>query len=86
VQLWELTVSKADIEGARRLWDAFYPVNHFFESEGYAASVKAATELRGIPVGHPRLPSLPLSNESRARLEQLLRVLDEALDRERVLS
>ena len=43
---------------ARRLWQALYPVTQFFEAEGYVASVKAATELRGIMVGAPRLPSL----------------------------
>ena len=48
VRLWELTVDQPDVDAARRLWQALYPVTQFFEAEGYVASVKAATELRGI--------------------------------------
>ncbi len=82
VRLWELTVDQPDVVAARRLWQALYPVTQFFEAEGYVASVKAATELRGIMVGAPRLPSLALSAEARDRLAPLLRAVEEALDTE----
>jgi len=86
VRLWELTVDQPDLDAARRLWKALYPVMQFFEASGYVASVKAATELRGIPVGAPRLPSLPLPDESRRQLSGLLAALDEALQHQPALS
>jgi 4-hydroxy-tetrahydrodipicolinate synthase len=86
VRLWELTVDRPDLDAARRLWEALYPVMQFFEASGYVASVKAATELRGIPVGAPRLPSLPLSEESRRQLSELLAAADEVLQHQPALS
>jgi 4-hydroxy-tetrahydrodipicolinate synthase len=72
VLLWRLTVESMDIAAARHLWDAFFPVNRFFEIEGYVAAVKAGTRLRGIDVGAPRLPILPLAKDRLAELERLL--------------
>jgi 4-hydroxy-tetrahydrodipicolinate synthase len=77
VKLWELTVAAPDLERARRLWDAFYPVNHFFEEEGYVAAVKCATVLRGLDVGAPRRPILPLAPERVEELRRLVAHLDE---------
>jgi 4-hydroxy-tetrahydrodipicolinate synthase len=75
--LWELTAGTPDLERARRLWDAFYPVNHFFEEEGYVAAVKAGTTLRGVDVGAPRRPLLPLAPDRVDTLRRLLEHLDE---------
>jgi 4-hydroxy-tetrahydrodipicolinate synthase len=73
VRLWELTVRELDIEAARELWTALYPVMSFFEEVGYTPAVKAATKLRGIDVGPPRHPALPI--EAR-RVEELARLLE----------
>jgi 4-hydroxy-tetrahydrodipicolinate synthase len=77
VKLWELTVASPDLERARRLWDAFYPVNRFFEEEGYVAAVKSATTMRGIDVGAPRRPILPLAP---ARAHELRRLVEHLHD------
>lgn len=77
VTLWELTVASPDLDRARRLWDVFYPVNRFFEEEGYVAAVKSATTLRGIDVGAPRRPILPLAPGRAQELRHLLEHLDE---------
>jgi 4-hydroxy-tetrahydrodipicolinate synthase len=79
VRLWELTVAEPDLPRARRLWDAFYPVNQFFEDFGYVAAVKAGTALRGIDVGDPRLPILPLSPDARSELRRRLDHLEKTL-------
>jgi 4-hydroxy-tetrahydrodipicolinate synthase len=79
VRLWELTVGDPDLPRARRLWDAFYPVNQFFEDFGYVAAVKAGTALRGLDVGDPRRPILPLSTEARDELRRRLERLDKVL-------
>lgn len=79
VRLHELTATPSDREIAQRLWKALLPVLIFFETEGYVPAVKAATDHRGIPVGPPRLPALPLTDEKRTELCSLLDVLETAM-------
>lgn len=79
VRLWELTVRSPDLSGARALWDVLYPVMRFFEQSGYVQAVKAATSLRGVDVGPPRQPALPLTAERLAELEPLMERVTEAV-------
>ena len=72
VRLFELAVEQEDLAEARALWRTLFPVFRFFENEGYVPSVKAATQLRGLPVGAPRRPGMPLSDAKRAELAALL--------------
>jgi 4-hydroxy-tetrahydrodipicolinate synthase len=76
VELWRRTVQSPDIAAARKLWAAFYPVNRFFEEEGYVAAVKAGTSLRGVKAGEPRRPNLPLAPDRVQALATLLERLD----------
>lgn len=70
--LFELCAA-GDFESANTLWDQLYPVQEFLWSgEGYVTSVKAGTEMYGVPVGDPRLPFPPLSGDGRARLRELM--------------
>jgi 4-hydroxy-tetrahydrodipicolinate synthase len=58
---------------ARVALDEIYPVLRFLLSGGYyAALVKGGLDLMGAPVGHPRLPILPLRGEMRAELGEIL--------------
>jgi len=79
VELWRRTVERLDLPAALRLWDAFYPVNRFFEEEGYMAAVKAGAQLRGIKVGPTRRPNLPLPPDRVQILAGLLERLDQVL-------
>jgi 4-hydroxy-tetrahydrodipicolinate synthase len=79
VRLWELTVAEPDLEAARALWTAMFPLMRFFEDSGYAQAVKAATNLRGVNVGPPRLPALPLTADLMEELANLLERLDAAV-------
>lgn len=79
VELWRRTVERLDLPAALRLWDAFYPVNRFFEEEGYMAAVKAGAQLRGIKVGLTRRPNLPLPPDRVQVLAGLLERLDQVL-------
>lgn len=72
VDLFEALVTNHDLVHGREIWQTFYPLNRFFEQEGYNAAVKAATNMQGIRVGVPRLPVLPLSSEKAAELGKLL--------------
>lgn len=81
LRLWQLTVETLDVPRARALWDVFYPVNRFFEDEGYVAAVKAGAALRGLQVGGTRLPIAVLAAERKIELLGLLDRLSEALGR-----
>ena len=72
VDLFEALVTNHDLIRGREIWRTFYPLNRFFEQEGYNAAVKAATNMQGINVGVPRPPVLPLSSEKAAELGKLL--------------
>jgi dihydrodipicolinate synthase/N-acetylneuraminate lyase len=79
VRLWELVVREGDLDDARRLWRDFYPLNRFFEAEGYVPPVRAGAELRGLRVGPPRRPMLPLPEPKRARLRALMERVDRVM-------
>lgn len=72
VLLHRLAALQADVTAARDLWRSMAPLLGFFETESYVAAVKAATSLSGVPVGDPRLPTLPLTRNKHATLEKLL--------------
>lgn len=72
VALYELIVVRKDLARAAALWDKLLPVQHFLETRGYIASVKAGAELRGRKVGSPRAPILTLAAADRAELKRLL--------------
>ena len=72
VQLYELVVEKRDWHAARELWRPLYRLNHFFETEGYAATAKVATAMAGVDIGVPRAPFRSLTAEQESRLEVLM--------------
>ena len=72
VELYELVVERKDWHAARELWRPLYRLNHFFETEGYAATAKAATAMAGVDIGIPRSPFRPLTAEQESRLEGLM--------------
>jgi 4-hydroxy-tetrahydrodipicolinate synthase len=79
VRLWELTVADPQLDAARTLWAAMFPLVAFLERYGYTAGVKAATKLRGIDVGPPCHPTLPLEPERVEQLQALLTRLETTL-------
>lgn len=78
VLLHRLAVVQEDVSAARALWRTMGPLLGFFETESYVAAVKLATSFHGVPVGDPRLPTLPLAREKHARLKELLEPVDMA--------
>ena len=73
VDLYESAYVRGDLERAQALWRGLWAVCHFAGTMGYVASVKAACDLVGFPVGPLRRPLLPLSE---ARKEELGRLLE----------
>jgi 4-hydroxy-tetrahydrodipicolinate synthase len=55
--------------------DKLLPLLRNLESGGYTQKVKVGCALRGIPVGNPRQPLLPLSAEDRAEFERIFKTL-----------
>ncbi len=71
VNLYNL-VSSGSIGEARDLWEKMFPTNRFFWRHVYNASVKAATNLSGRPVGPCRKPVQPLTDVEMAELKQAM--------------
>jgi 4-hydroxy-tetrahydrodipicolinate synthase len=80
VRLYQLAVGDPDLSAARALWSALFPVMRFFEHSGYVQAVKTATNLRGIDVGPPRHPALPLDPARTEELRALLNRVEAALE------
>lgn len=78
-ELFERIAVRRDVDGGRVLWDRLYPVNRFLESQGYVAAVKAGAIIRGLKLGDPRPPIMPLAVPAQARLAKLMAKLDAVL-------
>ncbi|EFG74278.1 dihydrodipicolinate synthetase family [Mycobacterium parascrofulaceum ATCC BAA-614] len=65
-------VRAGDLDRAQALYDDLKPLLQFIVAGGLATTVKAGLELLDFPVGDPRAPLLPLDEEGRARLKDLL--------------
>ena len=74
VELYDL-VEGGNLVEARDLWRRMFPSNLFFWTHVYNASVKAATNLSGRPVGPCRKPVRPLTPEQMAELKERLKPL-----------
>jgi 4-hydroxy-tetrahydrodipicolinate synthase len=63
-----------DFVKARAHMEVLLPMLRNMESGGYTQKVKVGCELLGIPVGGPRRPLLPLTNEDRAEFERVFKI------------
>ena len=58
------------------LWARIRPLLDFIGREGYIAAVKVAASRLGVPMGEPRRPLRPLSDEASTKLASLLAEAD----------
>ncbi len=73
VALYELVAVNRDFESGMKLYFKLLPLFSMFESTGkYVQLAKAGLEMLGTPIGPPRQPLLPASDEERARLRMIL--------------
>jgi len=63
-----------DFVAARAHMDVLLPLLRNMESGSYTQKVKVGCELLGIPVGNPRQPLLPLTDEDRAEFEKVFKI------------
>jgi 4-hydroxy-tetrahydrodipicolinate synthase len=71
IELYE-AVRAGELDTAQRIYDELKPLLEFIVAGGLATTVKAGLDLLGVGVGDPRRPLLPLDNQGRARLRELL--------------
>jgi 4-hydroxy-tetrahydrodipicolinate synthase len=62
-----------ELQRAQTIYTELKPLLEFIVAGGLATTVKAGLKLLGAGVGDPRRPLLPLDDEGRAALQQLLR-------------
>lgn len=74
VELYSL-IRKGRCREAEELWRTLVPFVEFLNSGSYIAKIKTAARLRGLKVGEPRPPYLPLGNEEQELLRSLLSTL-----------
>jgi dihydrodipicolinate synthase/N-acetylneuraminate lyase len=72
VALHRLLIDDIDLPAARDLWIRLWPLCKFLEGQSYPAAVKTACALVGDTTGPTRAPLLPLADDAKAELEQLL--------------
>jgi 4-hydroxy-tetrahydrodipicolinate synthase len=65
-------VHAGDLDKAQKIYDDLKPLLEFIVAGGLATTVKAGLDLLGAGVGDPRRPLLPLDDDGRARLRELL--------------
>lgn len=65
-------VRAGELETARTIYAELKPLLQFIVTDGLATTVKAGLDLLGVPVGDPRAPLLPLDEDGRATLQDLL--------------
>lgn len=70
-------LSANDIFRARTEWERIYPLLDTIMSTNFVPAVKAAVTARGLKVGDPRDPLLPLEGEAAARIDALVTALSE---------
>ncbi|HBO33209.1 MAG TPA: 4-hydroxy-tetrahydrodipicolinate synthase [Anaerolineaceae bacterium] len=76
VKLYQLMIEQKDFEKGYEYYKHIRPLFDLFEGSGqYVALVKAGLEMLGRPIGQPRKPLLPASDELRAQLKTLLEKL-----------
>lgn len=71
IELYD-AVRAGDLDKAQARYDDLEPLLRFIVAGGLATTVKAGLELLDFPVGDPRAPLLPLDEEGRAQLKDLL--------------
>ncbi|WP_172827284.1 dihydrodipicolinate synthase family protein [Mycobacterium asiaticum] len=72
IDLYE-AVRAGDLEKAQIHYDDLKPLLQFIVAGGLPTTVKAGLDLLGVPVGEPRRPLLPLDEQGRGELKDLLR-------------
>ncbi|UQX10526.1 dihydrodipicolinate synthase family protein [Candidatus Mycobacterium methanotrophicum] len=65
-------VRAGDLQKAQAIYDELKPLLKFIVAGGLATTVKAGLDLLGVGVGDPRRPLLPLDDDGRNTLRQLL--------------
>ncbi len=72
-KLYNLIVKENDIRAARELWYKYVPLAALFEApKVWLPNIKAACEIVGDPVGRCRKPLLPVSEEKKRGIRNLL--------------
>lgn len=72
-KLYNLIVKENDIRAARELWYKYVPLATLFEApKVWLPNIKAACEIVGDPVGRCRKPLLPVSEEKKRGIRNLL--------------
>ena len=73
--LYRLVITESDSASGRELYHRLLPLLDAISGDLYVSATKTAMEMVGMPVGVPRMPRLPVPDEHKAKIEDVLREL-----------
>jgi 4-hydroxy-tetrahydrodipicolinate synthase len=80
VALWRACAVDGDFPKGREIMKAMLPLMRVLEQGGkFVQCIKHGMDLRGIPVGPPRLPLRPLNKDDKRALAEVIRTMDAAI-------
>ena len=70
--IYRLTVTEGDVDGGREVYHRLLPLFDAIAGDLYVSATRAGMEMVGMPAGDPRPPRLPLPEEPRSALRNVL--------------
>lgn len=80
IALYRACAVEGDFDTGRRIMSAMLPLMRVLEQGGkFVQCIKEGLNLRGLPVGPPRRPLMPLDKDEKRELAEVVRVMDRAI-------
>ncbi|HUF56047.1 MAG TPA: dihydrodipicolinate synthase family protein [Thermohalobaculum sp.] len=80
--LWRACVVEGDFSKGRRIMSAMLPLMRVLERGGkFVQCIKHGLSLRGLPVGPPRRPLMPLDKDEKRALAETVKIMDATIAR-----
>ncbi|MEM7377974.1 MAG: dihydrodipicolinate synthase family protein, partial [Pseudomonadota bacterium] len=81
IALYRACAQQGNFDKGRRIMSAMLPLMRVLEQGGkFVQCIKEGLNLRGLPVGPPRRPLMPLDKDEKRELAEVVRVMDRAID------
>lgn len=73
VELYDTVVKDKDMQKSMEVWSRLWPILDYMLLNGYVALAKAGSAMRGLPLGEPREPITPASEDHKKAFEAVLK-------------
>lgn len=81
IALYRACALEGNFDKGRRIMSAMLPLMRVLEQGGkFVQCIKEGLNIRGLPVGPPRRPLMPLDKDEKRELAEVVRVMDRAIE------